>query len=320
MVNRFTEGTIRSGNRPNRPFHRRRWALAPAAIGLMLVLAGCGASSSATPNKHVANSPKLVLDAYTQTISGKTAMMTLSETVSQSTATSLPQQVTITGHGMVDFTTGDGGLTFNSSATGSYADRFISPVLYLELPAKDSTQLPPGKTWVSVNLNTVSEAKLGQSLAQLADSSQETTQTLSYLQGVSSSGITTVGPATIKGTATTEYKATVDLTKVADRKSPTAAAALKALEAQLHTTMLPLQVWLDSQGRVRQVSTQLSESTNAQSNSGSTTPASSGSISTTVDYYDFGTPVSVTPPPAAQVDDITTQALAAANSTTTTGG
>jgi len=285
---------------------------------IAVVLVGWTGSGSASPKRHLARAPKLVLAAYKQTISGKTARMTLAETVTQSTAGSVPKKVTISGNGSVNFKTGNGGLRFSSSATGGYSDRFISPILYIQLPAADRAQLPPGKTWVSVNLNTVTEAKLGQSLAQLTSSSQQSTQILSYLEGVSSSGITTVGPATIKGVATTQYKATVDLTKVADQKSPAQEAAIKSVEVQLHTTTLPIQVWLDTTGRVRQVSTQLQESTTSQSSSGTTIPAASGWVTTTVDYYDFGIPVTVGPPPGAQVDDITSQVTAAASATTTT--
>jgi len=212
-------------------------------------------------------------------------------------------------------------LTFSSPQTpGNYSVLFVSPNLYIQLPAADKAQLPAGKTWLSLNLNTVTEAKLGASLSQLSSSSQESTQLLSYLQAVSTSGITTVGPATIKGVATTEYKATVDLTKVADQKSPAAQAAIKSLEAQVNATTVPVQVWLDGQGRVRQVSEQIQVSTTSQSSGGTTIPAASGSVSTTVDYYDFGTPVTVQAPPSSQVDDVTSQALAAASTTTTAGG
>jgi hypothetical protein len=259
---------------------------------------------------------KLVRAAYTQTIDAKTAKVALTETIDQNT---LPLQTTIVGQGSVEFGTGNGALTFSSSRTGSFSDRFISPNLFIELPAADKAQLPAGKTWISLNLNTVVEAKLGASLAQLSSTSQESTQLLSYLQSVSSTGVATVGPATIKGAATTEYKATVDLTKVADQKIPSEQAAIKSLEAQLNATMMPVQVWLDSQGRVRQISNQLQISTAPQPSGGTTVPAVSGSVSTTVNYYDFGTPVSVQTPPSAQVDDVTSQALAASSTTTTAG-
>ncbi len=290
--------------------------LGGSLAGSSIIALALSAGSAGAAVQHQ-SATKLVRAAYTQTIDAKTAKVTLNETVVQSNA--LPPQITISGQGSVDFSTGNGALTFSSSATGSFSDRFIKPDLYLRLPAIDKAQLPAGKTWISVNLNSVAEAKLGTSLAQLTSSSQESTQLLSYLQAVSTSGVTTVGPATIKGVATTEYKATVDLTKVADQKSPAAQAALKSVEAQLHATTMPVQVWLDAHGRVRQASDQLQVSTNTASTSGTTAPAASGSVSTTVDYFDFGTPVTVQAPPTSQVDNVTNQVLAASSTTTTAG-
>jgi hypothetical protein len=309
-----------SALQPRTPKHlRRRW-LGRALLGgslagwTTIAFAFSGAPAGAAL-KHQSVT-KLVRAAYTQTIDAKTAKVTLTQTVTQNT---LPLQTTISGQGSVDFGTGNGGLTFSSSQTGSFSDRFISPNLYIQLPATDKAQLPAGKTWISLNLNTIAEAKLGASLAQLSSTSEESTQLLSYLQSVSSTGVTTVGPATIEGVATTEYKATVDLTKVADQKIPSEQAAIKSLEAQLNATTLPVQVWLDAQGRVRQVSDQLQVSTTPQSSNGTTVPAVMGSISTTVDYDDFGTPVTVQAPPSSQVDDVTSKALDASSTTTTAG-
>lgn len=297
---------------------RRQWLaralLGGSLAGLTAIVMASSWAPAGAALKHQ-SAAKLVRAAYTETIGAKTAKVTLTQTINQSV---LPLQTTISGQGSVEFGTGNGALSFSSSQTGNFSDRFISPNLYIQLPAADKAQLPAGKTWISLNLNTVAEAKLGASLAQLSSTSQESTQLLSYLQSVSSTGVATVGPATIKGVATTEYKATVDLTKVADQKIPSEQASIKSLEAKLDATMLPVQVWLDAQGRVRQVSNQLQIATAPQSSGGTTVPAVSGSISTTVDYYDFGTTVTVQPPPSSQVDDVTSQALAA-SSTTTTG-
>jgi len=284
-----------------------------------LLMACWGGVAGAAVKNQSAEAPRLVLAAYSHTIGAKTAKVSLTEGVTETTTSAPSKQINISGRGSVDFKTHDSTLTFSSSA-GTVSDRFVTPNLYLQLPASASAQLAPGKSWISINLNTVTEAKLGQSLAQLSSSSQQSTQILSYLQGVSDSGISTVGPATIKGVATTEYKATVDLTKVADQKSPAQLAAIKSTEAQLHTSTLPVQVWLDEQGRVRQVSTQIQASTNAQSSGDTTIPAVSASATTTVDFYDFGTPVTIQPPPATQVEDFTSQAVAAATSTTTAAG
>jgi hypothetical protein len=283
------------------------------------VLASAFGMAGASPRSVNEASSKAILSAYTRTLGGKTAHTSLSETVTETTSGKATKQVDVSGTGSVDFANGNGELQFSSPTTGSFTERLVGPLLYLQLPASEEAQLPSGKTWAEINLNTVAEAKLGQSYAQLTDSSQESTQVLSYLQGVSSSGVTAVRSAKIRGTTTTEYKAVVDLTKVADQKSPTQQAALKSLEAQLHTTTLPLQVWLDPQGRVRQIAEQLQASTSPSAATGGTTPATSDNVTFTVDYYDFGVPVNVSPPPSTQVDDITGQALAEATTTTTIG-
>jgi hypothetical protein len=72
-------------------------------------------------------------------------------------------------------------------------------------------------------------------------------------------------------------------------------------------------VWLDAQGRVRQVAYQLilPPATSSPTDPGSTTGATSSSFSATIDFYDFGIPVDVTAPPADQVDNVTSQAVAA---------
>jgi hypothetical protein len=295
----------------------RRVLLGGSLVGSATLAMAFTAGSAGAALKHQSTA-KLVRAAYSQTVDARTAKVTLTETVTQSN--SLPLQVTISGQGSLDFKSGNGVLNFSSPTAGSFSARLISPYVYIELPAAEKSQLPAGKTWLSINANTVTQDKLGQSLAQLSSSSHDSTQLLSYLQSVSSTGTTTVGPATIKGVATTEYTATVDLTKVADKKSPAQQAAIKSLEAQLNATTLPVQIWLDGQGRVRQVSEQIQVSTNAQSNGGTTVPAASDSVSTTVDYYDFGAPVTVQAPPSSQVDDITSQALAASSTTTTAGG
>jgi hypothetical protein len=212
--------------------------------------------------------------------------------------------VAVTGTGVTDFANGDGEISFTSSATGNFSDRFIYPLFYIELPTSERPQ-NDGKPWAEVNLNTVAEAKMGASLSQLSSSAQEPTEVLSYLQAVSTNGIKALGPATIRGTRTAGYSATIDLTKLANQKSPQLKATVLSLEQQIHTSKIPVQVWLDAQGRVRQITDQVSAS-------GANASAVSADVGITVDYYDFGTPVSVSPPPPAQVDNVTSQVANAA--------
>jgi hypothetical protein len=301
------------------PIRLRDGASGLALAAVVLISAG-GIAGASHPTSHKSGSSKAILSAYTRTLGGKSADVSITVSVAETGAGQATKQVSASGTGSVDFANGNGELKFSLPTVGTFTERIIGPLLFLQLPASDGAQLPSGKTWAEIDLNTITEAKLGQSYAQLTSSSQESTQTLSYLQGVSSTGVSMVGAAKIRGVATTEYKATVDLTKVADEKSPTEQAAIKSVEAELHTTTLPLQVWLDAQGRVRQIAEQVQASTTPSSVTGSTTTATSDHVTTTVDYYDFGVPVNVTPPPSTQVDDITGQALADSTTTTTTGG
>jgi hypothetical protein len=291
---------------------------AASVIGAAAVLTACS-SSGAVPPSTSAKAPRALLEAYDQTVGGKTANVALTETVSFTPNGKATKQATVTATGSVDFTSGNGQFVFQSGQTGAFALRFISPELYIQPPASDSSQLPAGKSWASINLNTLSEAKLGASLAQLSEGSQEFTQTLSYLQAVSTTGITTVGPATIRGVATTEYKATIDLAKADSLRSPQAQAALKSLESKVHTSTEPVQVWLDAQGRVNQMSYQVQASIDAgaSSGSGTTSPAADEYVTSTIDYFDFGAAVSVVAPPSGQVADLTSQAVASASTTTT---
>ena len=305
--------------RTHLPIQRTKWFAGISALTIAVTVLGASASSATTSAAHhKVSAKKTILSAYRQTIGGKSAKVSISESAAVTASGTATKQVTVSGAGSVDFANQNGSLTFSSPTTGTFNVRLISPLLYLQLPSSESAQLPSGKSWVEINLSTVTEAKLGQSFSQLTSSSQESTQTLSYLQGVSSSGVTTLGPATIRGVATTEYRATVDLTKVADQKSPTEQASLKTLEAELHTSTMPVQVWLDAQGRVRQITIQIQASTTASSTPGATTQATAETVSTTVDYYDFGTPVDVSSPPSGQVDNITNQ-VATGSTTTTTG-
>ena len=298
---------------------RRRWSVTVAAVGLTVVLAGCGAVRSAMPGTEGINASEVVLTAYTQTIGSKSARVAMNETVTDVLAGS-STRVSISGTGEIDFASQDSEFSFSEATVGMLSERFITPDLYLEPPSGLDTELPAGTSWVEVNLNTVDESKLGESLSQVSDSSQASTQTLSYLEGVSSSGVTTVGPATIRGVATTEYKASVDLTKVAAHESAQEQTAVQTLETELQNSTIPLQVWLDDQGRVRQVAYQLSlpSETNSIPLPGSTTAAASSSFTATIDFYDFGTPVDVSAPPANQVDNVTSQTIAEASATTTT--
>jgi hypothetical protein len=104
-------------------------------------------------------------------------------------------------------------------------------------------------------LSAITKANLGESYQQLvSDGQQGPAQSLSILQNASSSGVQTVGTATLFGVNTTEYRTTVDLNKLASASGkPALAPAIQNLESKYHVSSIPVEVWLDSQQRLRRL-------------------------------------------------------------------
>jgi hypothetical protein len=213
--------------------------------------------------------------------------------------------VTVSGSGVAD---SKGNGSFSLQAAGQSIDIVVNnDVLYVKVPASSSSALGVTTPWVSLNLNTLAQADLGQSYQQLvSDGQQGPSESLAILQSASSSGVRKAGTTTLFGTTTTEYRTTVDLNKVASAAGkPALAPAIQSLESKYHISSIPLEVWVDSQDRVRRLVE------NVDIPSSGSTPAVSAAV--TVNINAFGVPVNVTPPPAGQVTDITARATASAS-------
>jgi hypothetical protein len=234
--------------------------------------------------------------SYQATIAATSAKETLSEVVDSG-----GKRVTVTGSGVSD-SHGNGSFTLH--AGGQTLDMVLdNGVLYMKLPAGSGTALQVTTPWISLNLTTIAQSKLGQSYAQLvSDGQQGPAQSLAILQTASSSGVHKVGTATLFDAHTTEYETTLDLNKVAAASGkPALAPAIEQLEAQDHVSSIPLKVWLDNQKRVRRLVEDVKVPAAASQKA--------GSAKVTVDITAFDVPVTVTAPPAGQYTDVTAQAL-----------
>jgi hypothetical protein len=265
-----------------------------ALIGLsaltMTQAGGAGAATSSVDFKT----------SYQATIAATSAKETLTEVVDSGS-----KRVTISGSGVTE-SNGNGSFTLDASGQ-AIAMVLDNGVLYMKLPAAaGGTALHVTTPWISLNLTTIAQSKLGASYAQLvSDGQQGPTQSLAVLQSASSSGIHKVGTATLYSVHTTEYQTTLDLNKVASASGkPALAPAMQQLETQDHVSSIPLEVWLDNQKRVRRLVEDVK------------IPAASShkavSAKVTVNMTAFDVPVTVTPPPAGQVTDVTSQAVSSA--------
>jgi hypothetical protein len=255
-----------------------------------LVVAGCGGGSSlsfdpaaSAASTAKAGSANLAFDTTIETGGNKLHM---------------------TGDGKADFRNREAAMTFDvgdllrgSGLPASAHERWTiltqGLVLYMHAPAL-AQQLPGAKQWLKLDVEAVAKSRkvdLGQ-FRQLTQS--DPTQMLAYLRAASGK-IERVGTDQVRGVQTTHYRAEVDLDKVADQAPANLRegfrTSIQSLERGLGTHTIPVDVWVDKDDLVRRLEEHLPVT-------------SGGKVDFAVDFYDFGTPVSITPPPAGQTLDL----------------
>jgi hypothetical protein len=289
--------------------------LAGAALVISMSLAACSGTSSPSvaPVKPKPSGSKIVLDSVQVTTAARSARIAM--TMSSPGALGLSASLS----GVTDFATGNSQLTFHVGGSvmgaleGGLVERTVDNVIYVEFPPslEGTFGLPAGARWLAMPLPDAGSTApslfpgLGPS---------DPTQLLAYLEAVSSD-VTTVGPDTVRGVETTHYHALLDLQKALDRgvdQNKVPASLRKSLKQILSTiagpgSTIPVDLWIDSDGRVRRVTEHLDFSALGAALGGpSGATGSSGSdgssvMTTSMDFYDFGVPVNVQAPPADQV-------------------
>jgi hypothetical protein len=152
-----------------------------------------------------------------------------------------------------------------------------------------------GKQWFKIDLASLGKAVGASGLGNaFQGQTSDPTAGLNFLRGASGP-ITTVGDESVRGVATTRYRTTVDPNKAMAQLGADERGIVQQMLKQLGTS--PVDVWIDGQGRVRRVQNSLSFSTSGPSTNGLK------SLASTTEFYDFGTPVTITVPPANQVAD-----------------
>lgn len=226
------------------------------------------------------------------------------------------QSLSMTASGAMDLDTKLARMTVRmSSADARFPDLGdIEMVMdgfkvYTKYPPEIARSLTGDKPWALIDAEEMSKAQ-GVDLGALAQTSgSDPTQVLQYLNGVSGD-VETVGEEEVRGVATTHYRATIDLSKVADQAPEDVREAvrlsIKAMEEQLGKSKLPIEVWIGEDRLVhRMVMSQTGEG-----------PEGPFSMDVTMELYDFGEPVEVVIPPSSQVADITEKIMRASAGST----
>jgi hypothetical protein len=264
---------------------------AAAALIVGVIAVAVGGSGKGAHHPTGASGPAAVLAAYSTTVGAESAQVSASFSVGGTS---------VTANGVGDLRTDQADLTVQLPAPfGQIEVRSTGQYYFVHLPSQLES-VAGGKPWVRVDGGTL-QALAG---SQLGVPGLGTTldfgNVLAWLRGVSGQ-ITTVGNERIHGTPTTHYRAQVDLSRVAATMGADANGS-SALAQGVGRTF-PMDVWIDAQGRLRQLRVALDPNT-LRASQGVTQPTQArDSAVLTVDLWNFGVTVHPVPPPANQVSD-----------------
>jgi hypothetical protein len=247
-----------------------------------LLLADCSGGGSGTTSGT--NLAQLVADSAAKS-TASTSRLAITVDVSQPGSPSAE----ITGSGAFDYANHTGVITENipsvsGSPGGTIEVREIGQTVYVKVPNAPD----PSKPWRKTDASTFGAQNGG---ATASDPSQF----LSYLKGASN-GITDEGTETVRGTQTRKLKADLDLRKAAAKLPQDQRQAVEQAIQQLGTSTIPTEVWIDDQGRLRKMAFSV-DIANAAQTSGS----QGAKLALTLELFDYGVPVNVTPPPPSEI-------------------
>lgn len=179
--------------------------------------------------------------AYASTINAKSAKITIAADVKTPKG-----ELTATGSGGIDWGNRQAQLMETTIVPGSTPVSTTEVIdgsdLYVAVPPSARAALG-GKPWIKVSLAQFEGSQRG---------AQDPSQILSVLNAQSSS-VTKVGTEPVGGVATTHYRAQVNLAKGVPGASPAAQKLLAQLPALTGSSTLPIDVWIDSAGKPRQL-------------------------------------------------------------------
>lgn len=213
------------------------------------------------------------------------------------------ESLTFSTEGVIDYETGHGILTMDLAslgvpgAEGEAEMRLLGSVIYMKVPGSELG----GRPWIKFDLNALGPD--GESLLPLNPAGSDPRGVLDALQGVSGD-VEDVGEEQIRGVSTRHYRAAVDLDKAAESVPEGRREDFAAFSEDLGIEQLPIDVWVDSDGRARRLSYEINPAEGApfESPSGSSERVMS-SANLTIDLYDFGVKVDVAAPPDSEVTD-----------------
>jgi hypothetical protein len=274
---------------------RRRAGIAAALAiaATAAVAAGCGGGST---------SSALQLDpvaaAATKTQNAGAAHVRMNMKIS-----TMGQTLGMSGHGAIDgksaelsFKLGSMGAAMpaqlkNASIKEIALEQNGDYVVYMQMPTL-SAQLPAGKAWMKLDLSKYGKAQ-GIDMSQVMSGNQLQPSDLLAMLKAEGGNVQKVGPATIDGVATTQYRVKIDMAKALESKGMGSNPMLKDFASKMKAATD--NVWIDKDGLVRRIQFAYGLSGLMR-------------MSMKMDLSDYGTHVTIAAPPSSQVFDLTQRA------------
>ncbi|WP_326836588.1 hypothetical protein VSH64_17030 [Amycolatopsis rhabdoformis] len=283
---------------------RRTTVVVATGAALTLVLTGCGAKGQNGASSTSGDKPELGLAAPFQNALELSAASKQSAQKSKTAKVSMTAQAagqTITAHGDYLFQPGNVELSLIETVQGQQAEvRIVDQTLYVKMPPAEASQLGADKPWFKITPGA--NDPLSQALSGSVGSASQSSDPTALLDRVAQAGrIVSSDQTTLDGEQVNHYQVELDLDKVLDKLTAFLPAATKAtLEQQVkgkHIT-LPAEIWVDKNQLPRQITMDESPLTQAEGK------GATGLGKTTLDYTDWGAPVTITAPPADQIGDL----------------
>ena len=266
-------------------------AIVVSAVMGSLALSGCGGDDTSKDtgggNGAREKGTAQVRAAYDRTAEAESARMTVRTEVSAK-----GEAITSDGKGVVDLAGGDSVMTVTAQDQ-RIEQRVVDQVLYQKAPGQEG---PGGKPWIGIDLKKAAERQ-GMGDQQFGDPAR----TAAYAKAITDKDVTEVGSEKIDGVGTTHYRVSVDVAELpgGDR-----------MRQQIGPT-LPMEIWLDGEGRLRRQQFEMTVKAPASASAKPDEGAAPQQLkmSTVMEFSDFGAEVNAEAPPAGQVADMTDTAL-----------
>jgi hypothetical protein len=272
------------------PHTRRRGALAVAAavvaavcvaVSVVVVLGG-----GATTNASAA-----VIDAVNSSLAGKTAHVTLTESVQEA-----GQGFTVNGTGTIDFNQNALDLQASGNVAGQQLNlelMYVGGTMYLQIPG--ISQVEPGRSWVSLDLSSIANQSGGGGAGALG-SGGNPTATLQLLAQQGNT-VTPIGSSTVDGVDVQGYQVTLSRAAIeAELAKANLPSWMRQAASNVNIGDTSYKVYVDGHGLLRREAISMQIGVSSQQ----------AAVSVQMDFTDYGAPVNVQAPPADQVVDFST--------------